>query len=440
MAERNDRLRRARQHVESPHASGDHLSRQELAELVNAWVYEHTGRVIELDANYVGKLEQGTIRWMRDAERRAAFRAVLGVRTDAELGLRRPRRTRTTVDDVDRQQFLRLGLGAGAAAAGLGPSAIDELLTPAESTTVPSTVGMSHVADVRATAKAFEGWDLRYGSGLVREAVSAQLRHCAQLLDAHCSGRVRAELASAVGDFADTAGYMAFDAYAHEDARRLFRFALLCADAASDWHLRAKVLWSMARQAVWRDDPDSGLTLIEHAMVRSDRLTATERAIMHTGRAHALARLGRTEDTIAAVGAADEEFANRHPDADPPSITYYTDAMHAGDTGRAFWTLAVSGRRGTDVMERLNISIAGHGAGRARMRSQVKLASLVMATGDPAEATELGLHALDAGTGVRSRRAADDLRELRQLCEPHRRRADVAELRNRIGNATAELT
>jgi hypothetical protein len=49
-------VRRARQRTVSPYSSGDCLSRQELAELVNTWVYEHTEnhRVIEIDVNYVG--------------------------------------------------------------------------------------------------------------------------------------------------------------------------------------------------------------------------------------------------------------------------------------------------------------------------------------------------------------------------------------------------
>jgi hemerythrin len=42
VAEPNDALRRARENAESPHASGDCLSRQELAELVNDWLFEHT--------------------------------------------------------------------------------------------------------------------------------------------------------------------------------------------------------------------------------------------------------------------------------------------------------------------------------------------------------------------------------------------------------------
>jgi len=51
----------------SPYSSGDCLSRQELTELVNAWVYEHTEnhRVIEIDANYVAQWERGKIGWLQ---------------------------------------------------------------------------------------------------------------------------------------------------------------------------------------------------------------------------------------------------------------------------------------------------------------------------------------------------------------------------------------
>lgn len=56
VSEPNDLLRAARERTESPHASGDHLSREELADLVNAWLFEHTGgRQAELDSNYLGK-------------------------------------------------------------------------------------------------------------------------------------------------------------------------------------------------------------------------------------------------------------------------------------------------------------------------------------------------------------------------------------------------
>ena len=132
MAEPNDRLRRARERVESPNATGQPLSRQELADLI----------------------------------------------------------------------------------------------TPPQPTPVSSVVGYVEVAEVGNAAQAFGGGDNRYGGGLLREAVVAQLRHCAELLNARCSERVRADLFSAVGVLARITGFMAFDVYAHDDARRMFRFAL----------------------------------------------------------------------------------------------------------------------------------------------------------------------------------------------------------------------
>jgi len=61
------------------------MSRQELAEAVNAAVFAETGRVSALTANYVGKLEAGLHRWPIESTRRV-FRAVLGAERDADLG------------------------------------------------------------------------------------------------------------------------------------------------------------------------------------------------------------------------------------------------------------------------------------------------------------------------------------------------------------------
>lgn len=62
------------------------MSRQELAEAANAWVYEHTGRVCKMDASYIGMLERGETRWPWE-HHRAGLCGVLGAATDAEIGL-----------------------------------------------------------------------------------------------------------------------------------------------------------------------------------------------------------------------------------------------------------------------------------------------------------------------------------------------------------------
>ncbi|MEV6692596.1 hypothetical protein AB0M35_14105 [Micromonospora sp. NPDC051196] len=62
------------------------MSRQEVAEAVNAWIWEHQRRRTYLDSRYVGKLERGESRWPA-AHIRAGLRAVFGVDNDASLGL-----------------------------------------------------------------------------------------------------------------------------------------------------------------------------------------------------------------------------------------------------------------------------------------------------------------------------------------------------------------
>ena len=439
MAEPNDQLRGAREQVESPAATGACLSRQELAELVNAWVFEHTKdhRVVELDASYVAKLERGVIRWPREPERRAGFRAVLGVKTDAELGFHQPRRNPTTLVGVKRQRFIRVGLGIGAAAAAGGPTVLIPLL-PGPPAHVPSVVGMTHVAEVRAAAAEFKNWDARYGGGVLRPAVTAQLRYYAELLNASCSDVVRRELLIAVGSFAETAGYMAHDDFAHDDARAMYSFALACAEEAGDWHLRAQVLCSMSYQASWCGDPDAGLTYTESALVRAERLTATERAMLHNNQARDLAKLGKVQDALRAIGAADEAFTQARTAEDPPWMASYTEARHLGFSGSSLWELGMRGQFVAETRNRMSTAAAiGTEGLRARTGGQLKLASLIITTGDPLEAAALGTQALDGMGSLHSQRTTHKLRELRHLSAPHTHLPEIADLRHRIGTILA---
>ncbi|MGH3587642.1 MAG: hypothetical protein ACRDQ0_15100 [Pseudonocardia sp.] len=63
------------------------MTRAELANVVNRWLWEHTGRRFELDDHLIGKWERGVVR-QPIREYRAAQRAVPGADTDAELGFR----------------------------------------------------------------------------------------------------------------------------------------------------------------------------------------------------------------------------------------------------------------------------------------------------------------------------------------------------------------
>ncbi len=432
MGEPNDLLRGARERIESPHASGDHLSREELADLVNTWLFERTGsRRAELDGNYIGKLEQGRIRWPQDPNRRAALRAVLKANTDAELGLRRPRRGRTMVRGVDRQHFLRAGLGASAGAV-IGSAGLLALLVPTQPAQVPSVVSRDHITGVRASVEAFKDLDARYGGGLLREAVTAQLRYCGELLHASCPESLRGELLTAVGSFAETAGFMAYDDFAYDDAQHAYQFALACAEEAGNWHLRAQVLCSMAEQTSWCGDPDTALAYTESALVRSTRLTATERALLHNSRGRDLARLGEVQDAVRAVGAADEAFSHANPTEDPPWMASYTESRHLGLSGSVLRELGMHGHYITETHNRLSAALVTLPEGRPRTRSQLQRARLIMATGDPREAVTLGTQALDWAGPLRSGRVIVGLRDLNRLAEPHAKLPEVADFRARL--------
>ncbi|MGH3801475.1 MAG: XRE family transcriptional regulator, partial [Pseudonocardiaceae bacterium] len=304
-----------------------------------------------------------------------------------------------------------------------------------EPTPIPHRIGATEIEQVRTATRVFTSWDYTYGGGLAREAVMGQLRWSAGLLDATCPARLRPELFSAVSALAETAGYMAFDAYAHEEARRVFQFALACAEQADDWHLRACVLDSMALQVIRTGRPDEGLTLTEQALVRADRLTATGQTMLHTTRARALAKMRRVNETRTAIGTAEDHFARSTPANDPPLLADWNAAFVAGNTGQALFDLAILDHDPAQATDRLTAAAAGHTTGHTRPRAicQTKLASLTMATGDPIQAATIGHTALDAAGTIRSRRVTDDLRELARYAAGHQHLDEVAHLRHRIG-------
>jgi len=433
----NDKFRDARERTKSPDHPDECLSRQELADKANAWIWEHHGKQYDLNKNYVGKIEQGVIRWP-DAVRRAAFRAILKAPKDSELGFvnarARSRRAVVKLDDVKRRHLIETTtLGVSGLVLGEAVAALLEILEISEPTPIPDRVGASDIEQIRDATQEFESWLDAYGSGVARQVVMVQLRYSAGLLKATCPDRLRPELFSAVGNLADVAGWLAVEANTHE-ARRAFGFALYCAEQAADWNLRAQVLSSMTQQAIRTGQPDDGLTLAEQALVRPDRLTATGRAVLHTMRGRALATMHQVQETLRAIGTADEHFAHSSPANDPPCMAFYTPARHAQFTGRPLADLALLGHDPGEAAHRLTTAAAGHPeSGRCnRAFCLTKLASLTMATGDPLQATTIGHQALELAGSIRSRQVTDELHELHRYAAAHQDLEEVEHLRHRI--------
>ncbi|MBV9142712.1 MAG: hypothetical protein JO115_17670 [Pseudonocardiales bacterium] len=267
----NDKFRKARLRTASLPNPEESLSRQELAEMANKWIWEHHHEEVDLDANYLGKIEQGLSRWPR-AVYREAFRAILGASTDSALGFVNSRSRRTavklgTVDKVKRQKFVRNVTVGGVSGLILGEPVAELLEGIGEPAPPPARVGTSDIALIRTVTRELESWGNTYGGESIREVAMAQLRRSSRLLEASCPDRLLPELHAAIGELAESAGFMAMDAGAQAEARLVLGFGLSCAEQAKDWNLRARVLSSMAAQAVSSGQPDEGLTLAEWALV-----------------------------------------------------------------------------------------------------------------------------------------------------------------------------
>jgi transcriptional regulator with XRE-family HTH domain len=85
----NSLVRDARLALVSPSGSGRPLSRQELADAVNAWVFKHLREKVYCTKLAIGVLERGQTRWPRESVRKGLC-AVLG-KNEIELGLYRNR-------------------------------------------------------------------------------------------------------------------------------------------------------------------------------------------------------------------------------------------------------------------------------------------------------------------------------------------------------------
>lgn len=446
----NDALRQHREAHLSPSGNGKPMTRAELAEAVNEHVWSSTNRQITLDADTISRYERGLIRWPNSTYR-SGLRAVLGVRSDSDLGFYPTRRGRSATttpaeasrsadpidghdlaeggDDVNRRQFLQtLGavtaVGAGMSLAGIA----EDLRSFAGSTTVSEV----DIARLEAASSFYTAWAHAHGSDQLGGAVSTEMSAAASLLEQPCPARLRSDLLTAAGQLGIATGALLFDSHQHQLSERVLAFATACAEEGGNWHLRAKALSWRARQAVWTGDSDAGLTFAQLGLVRDDRLTATERAMLHTAVARAHGRRGDVAATLRAIGEADDAFAAADPANDVPWMSYYDHAQHNGDTGHALAELAIHGVRVEETTQRLATAVAEHSASYVRSRaiSGFKLAALTMHTGDPDQAVDLAKAASADAGGVRSKRLHRTALEIVHPAALHKhdRREDVADV------------
>ncbi|WP_410642053.1 XRE family transcriptional regulator [Amycolatopsis sp. lyj-346] len=435
MATPNAKLRAAREGKPSRAKPGEGMTRAELADAVNLYLWDTRKSRHHLDADTIKRYEGGRVGWPGEAYREG-LRAVLGAATDADLGFRPTRRGCAPVP----RSVVALPAAAPdrPGCVELGETPAGYLASMSVETPVLKRIGWTDVEHVRAITRAAAMSENLFGGGLSCEAALRQLRWAARLIDARAADDVRDALFEAVGNLSGVVAFSAFDIAGHDAADRCFRFALWCADQGKSWALRANTLAEMSRKAAYLGEVDDALSLIEFAQVRSDRVSATARAMLWTIRACLLALTGRTDEAIAEVDRADEHFDARDPAADPPWLCYYDEAEHQGSTGKALVPVARARQKTEPAALRLEAAVRLQGADypRSRTFSRIRLATLMMSTGDPRQAASIGQQAVLDAASLRSRRISKELDDLASVSVHHSRIEDVAALRRDIASLT----
>ncbi|GAA3844103.1 hypothetical protein GCM10022243_08140 [Saccharothrix violaceirubra] len=330
-------------------------------------------------------------------------------------------------DDVERKTFLRVLAGSVAGLAFSDP--MQEFAARAASAGRGAKIGQADVDHVRQLSRLFAGQDHQYGGKLSTRAVMTQLSASVELTEgSFADDHVRTGFLSAVAELADTTAGICFDAGLHSHAERAFRFGVGCATESGDWAMRAKSLSGLANLSVHRRHTDDALSFAEMALVRADRLSPKVGSMMYTRHARALGLAGasRSGDCRAAVGKAEDLFAQTSTDDEPAWICYYNAAHLERDSGRALLQVALNGGGHQEARRRLETAVArfpeGHSRGKALAKAN--LALLMMTCDDPHEAVRLGDDALASVGSVRSDRVDDALSQLSQAAH---RRSDIAE-------------
>lgn len=369
MPEPNRLLRAARERVPSPSAPGEHASRAEVAEAVNAWLWEATGKCHALDAHYLARLERGVARWP-NAAYRSGLRHVLGAPDDAALGFTPSRRAAAgpvtpaepvdahwetgliverarIVTEHDMVPSTRRSVLTGAAL--LAGSALSNELQPFlwPVTLADDRRGTAFTTPELDTAEQFVAalrtWHSARG-GVSRSAVAAQLNTHARRLRAAPQGTPATQRAFRIGsELADIAATMAWDASEHATAQRYFILAAQFAHAAGDEAMAAVVLASLARQCFDLGRPGDGLEIVQLAQYRTRRgATPRLRAVLATREAWAYAQQGDARAFRRAAGLAKDYHAEgmREMDAGTPTTRTLDDAELAGVIGARYRDLA----------------------------------------------------------------------------------------------------
>lgn len=315
VAECNDKLRAARQAARSPRVPGASMSRQGLAEAVNAWLAEHSGRAGALDQHYIGRLERGVVRYP-GRDYRSGLRAVLGVESDVELGFVPPGTVLKLPQTADHPR----------------PDWILPTNDDAPATT-------DYLDEARRTISHLVALDGVHGGAEVAPIALRCFRRAQRILgEGRYIAAIERDLEAVTAEFGELAGWLLFDAERHDEARAVNAEALNLAHIAGDASMEWFILTNQALASV-HTGRDREALRISQRMSDRDELPGRVRALFDVRAARALAALGDEHEALRMFDRARAAFTDGTTARDPVWSWWFDERELAGHEGMVYAAL-----------------------------------------------------------------------------------------------------
>lgn len=335
--------------------------------------------------------------------------------------------------DVGRRDFLT---GSSVAASALVEPSRDWLITRADAQVARAggqRVGMADVEAVRATTRALNDLDHRFGSGQVRPVVVHYLNSVVSGLLAgtyrEATGR---QLFSAVARLTELAGYMAVDTGQPGLAQRYYIQALRLAQAAGDRAYGGYVLAAgMSHLAAQLGTPREIAQLARAAQEGArGQVTATAQAMFYAAEARGHALMGDARACAAVAGQAMEALERSEPDDDPDWIRHFGPAYLADELAHCHRDLD----QAPQAVRHAEEALAGHPPEKSRRRALglLLLAQAQVQQREVEQACHTGAQAVELLASLRSHRGAEYLDDLRMRLQPYAAESAVREFGARL--------
>ncbi|RCG33209.1 XRE family transcriptional regulator [Sphaerisporangium album] len=342
-------------------------------------------------------------------------------------------------DDADEdEQVRRLLAHAAQVTIGAAVARTDDWALPLAriDTPVPGRIGETEVAQVESVTSALRTLDYRYGGGVCRDAVVAQLAWSQRLLRASCSEEVGRRLHRALADQHNLAGWTSFDIGLHGHARRHLSRALEQAKHAGDPSLAANILYRMGRVHLhlWRIE--DALRFFQLGQIcAQDASCELTVAMLCANEAWAYGLLGDRKLALKSLDRAHDEFNRADRTTAPCWVQFFGEAdlkaaagmmhsaladRHAGHLAKAAELLSGSVRERSETYA------------RSKVFELIALATVQLLLGDVENGVDNGNKAVTLVTQIRSIRTVDRLEPLQHASQGLSRDSGVRDLCQRI--------